>query len=64
MRRPAHGATHRPPGARPGNRFGRPVRPGPPLGLRDARALAVFTTWAPIELLLVNLTSDDQSVNA
>ena len=64
MRRPAHGATRRPPLARPGNGFGRPVRPGPPTELRDARALAVFASWDPIQLLFVNLTNDDQSVNA
>jgi hypothetical protein len=64
MRRPAHGATRRPPVTRPGNGFGRPVRPGPPAGLRDARALAVFSTWDPVELLFVNLTNDDRSVNA
>jgi hypothetical protein len=29
MRRPRHGASSRPPLARPGNGFGRPLRPGP-----------------------------------
>jgi hypothetical protein len=29
MRRPRHGATSHPPLTRPGNGFGRPMRPGP-----------------------------------
>jgi hypothetical protein len=45
MRRPAHGSTRRPPLPRPGNGFGRGIRPRPSdrwrdlLAIRTARAL-------------------------
>jgi hypothetical protein len=51
-RRPAHGATRRPPFERPGNGFGRPLRPGPPARWRDVEALVTTAQWDPIELLL------------
>ena len=52
MRRPAHGATRRPPVERPGNGFGRPVRARPTALLRDARTLArLRDDWDPQGLL-------------
>lgn len=52
IRRPAHGATTRPPLPRPGSGFGRPARPGPSPGLRGQ-----VRDWCrrsdPIEALLV-----------
>src|SRR5947209_3826788 len=47
IRRPAHGATRRPPVERPGSGFGRPVRPGPPAHLRTADACAQMRAWDP-----------------
>ena len=57
-RRPAHGATRRPPFERPGNGFGRPLRPGPPARWRDVEALVTTSQWDPIELLLGADASD------
>ncbi len=51
MRRPAHGATRRPPFERPGSGFGRPLRPGPPARWRDVEVLATTSAWDPIQLL-------------
>lgn len=31
-----HGGTHRPPNARPGNGYGRPLKPGPPAWARHS----------------------------
>jgi hypothetical protein len=52
MRRPAHGATRRPPYRRPGNGFGRPLRPGPPARWRDVELLGTARAWDPSELLV------------
>jgi hypothetical protein len=65
MRRPAHGATRRPPLRRPGNGFGRPLRPGPRSEWREPETLAEVRAWDPVELLVVNLTTaTDDPVNA
>jgi hypothetical protein len=50
-RRPAKGATRRPPVERPGNGFGRAVRPRPTARWRDPAFLATFRSWDPAELL-------------
>jgi len=61
-RRPAHGATRRPPVERPGSGFGRPVRrPGPPAEMRGADALAQARAWDPIDLLMVTLFERDDA---
>jgi hypothetical protein len=65
MRRPAHGATRRPPVTRPGNGFGRSLRPGPRQEWRSPETIAEVRAWDPVELLIVNLTtSSDDAVNA
>ena len=65
MRRPAHGATRRPPLVRPGNGFGRPLRPGPRREWRSPDTVAEVRAWDPVELLIVNLTSaSDDTVPA
>jgi hypothetical protein len=51
MRRPAHGATRRPPLERPGNGFGRPLRARPTGALRDAATVAQLRNWDPADLL-------------
>jgi hypothetical protein len=51
IRRPAHGATRRPPFERPGSGFGRPLRTGPPARWRDVELLTIVCAWDPIELL-------------
>jgi hypothetical protein len=51
IRRPAHGATRRPPLQRPGNGFGRPLRPGPPARWRDIELIEKARAWDPSELL-------------
>ena|SRR2546423_14211750 len=51
IRRPAHGATRRPPFERPGSGFGRPLRAGPPARWRDIELLTTVCAWDPIELL-------------
>jgi hypothetical protein len=51
IRRPAHGATRRPPLERPGSGFGRPLRAGPPARWRDVEALQHAREWDPSELL-------------
>lgn len=51
MRRPAHGATRRPPLDRPGSGFGRPLRTGPPARWRDIELLTIVCAWDPSELL-------------
>jgi len=65
MRRPAHGATSRPPLARPGNGFGRPVRPRPGARWRNPAVLAGFCSWDPQALVVaeIDLTDDDAAVN-
>ena len=65
MRRPAHGATRRPPLARPGNGYGRAVRPRPTASWRALDQLEPLRGWDPAELLVINLntTTDDTSVN-
>jgi hypothetical protein len=63
MRRPAHGATTRPPMERPGNGFGRPVRPRPPAQWRNVATLATLRNWDPVELLIATATSDDATVS-
>lgn len=57
IRRPPHGATRRPPLARPGNGYGRPLRPGPPAQWRDPAALATFRSWDPVEVFLAQVTA-------
>jgi hypothetical protein len=72
MRRPAHGATRRPPLERPGNGFGRAARPRPPAAWRDVTTLAAIREWDPAELLIAHANevaaaasaSDDAAVNA
>ena len=54
MRRPAHGATRRPPLERPGNGFGRATRPRPPAAWRDVTTLAAIREWDPAELLIAD----------
>jgi hypothetical protein len=44
---------------RPGNGFGRTVRPRPPQRWRDPAAIAVFRSWDPVEVLLATATTDD-----
>ena len=51
IRRPAHGATRRPPYERPGSGFGRPLRPGPPARWRRAELVAKARAWDPATLL-------------
>ena len=53
MRRPAHGATRRPPLERPGTGFGRPMRARPDDTLRDAATIARLRRRDPAELLRV-----------
>jgi hypothetical protein len=62
MRRPAHGATRRPPVERPGNGFGRPVRPGPRKQSRGADAIATARDWNPDDLLVVDDRDDALAV--
>ncbi len=62
MRRHAHGATRKPPVERPGNGFGRPVRPGPPKHWRGADAYAIARNWNPSDLLVVDLGERDDAV--
>lgn len=57
-RRPAHGATRRPPMERPGNGFGRPVRPRPAALLRGEGAYLMAHALDPSELLHVVLRED------
>jgi hypothetical protein len=52
IRRPAHGATRRPPFERPGSGFGRPLRPRPPARWRDVELLGKVREWDPSELLV------------
>jgi len=54
MRRPAHGATRRPPLERPGNGFGRAIRPRPLAAWRDMTTIAELRAWDPAELLLAH----------
>jgi hypothetical protein len=61
-RRPAHGATRRPPVERPGSGYGRPVRPRPPAELREMVADA--RNWDPTELLVVSLSDRDDAAVA
>jgi hypothetical protein len=64
MRRLPHGATRRPPLARPGNGYGRPVRPRPTAKWRAADDVAARRAWDPAELLIIDIATDDSSVNA
>ena len=57
-RRPAHGATRRPPMERPGNGFGRSPRPGPAALFRGHDAYLMARAWDPSELLHVVLRDD------
>jgi len=57
-RRPAHGATRRPPMERPGNGFGRSLRPGPAAVLRGEDAYLMARVLDPSELLHVVLRED------
>jgi len=45
MRRPAHGATRRPPLARPGNGFGRALQPRPSSRWRELVAHEPARAW-------------------
>jgi len=56
MRRPAHGATARPPMARPGSGYGRPARPGPPESWREPDVVAQARRRDPVELLLASVS--------
>ena len=58
--RPAHGGSVRPPSTRPGNGYGRPVKPRPAAAWRlpDAHR----TDWC--ELLLIVATHDAQRASA
>jgi hypothetical protein len=60
IRRVPHGGTTRPSHSRPGNGFGRPVKPGPPEEWRLPDAFR--TDWA--ELLLAVVTEGQQTANA
>jgi hypothetical protein len=62
MRRHAHGATRKPPVERPGNGFGRSVRPGPPKHWRGSDAYATARNWNPSDLLVVDLIERDDAV--
>jgi hypothetical protein len=62
IRRPAHGATRRPPVERPGSGYGRPVRPGPPACLREM--VGHERNWDPTELLVVSLIERDDAALA
>jgi hypothetical protein len=62
IRRPAHGATRRPPVERPGSGYGRPVRSGPPARLRGMVVHA--RSWDPSELLVVSLIERDDAALA
>jgi hypothetical protein len=50
---------------RPGNGYGRPVRPGPQQIWRSPETIAEVRAWDPVELLIVNLaTASDDTVPA
>jgi hypothetical protein len=51
MRRPARGATARPPHARPGAAYGRPLRAGPPVSWREYDLFAQTRPRDPAQLL-------------
>lgn len=51
MRRLSHGGTSRPPLARPGSGYGRPVRTGPPASWREHDLVAAARRRDPAELL-------------
>ena len=54
MRRPSRGATRRPPLERPGNGFGRAMRPRPLAAWRDMATIAELRAWDPAELLFAH----------
>jgi hypothetical protein len=62
IRRPAHGATRRPPVERPGNGFGRPARPGPRKQWRGTDAIANARGWNPDDLLVVEISERDDAL--
>ena len=59
-RRPAYGGSVRPPSSRPGNGYGRPVKPRPAKAWRVPDAHR--TDWC--ELLLIVATEDAQRASA
>lgn len=64
MRRPAHGATTRPPVVRPGAGFGRPTRQGPSPSWRSREMLERACRWDPVETLLtIDLVRDVDAVS-
>lgn len=62
MRRLPHGGTSRPPLARPGSGYGRPVRTGPPASWREHDVVAAARRRDPMELLVGSAITVDPTI--
>ena len=63
MRRLPHGGTSRPPLARPGSGYGRPVRTGPPASWREHDVVVAARRRDPMELLVGSRVTVDQTID-